>query len=118
MVESDTQISTKVAFRGSRHVKPGSKCQKTTDEFPVPPSSLPNLVEKARLFAQTYFTEPELIELRERLDEARRLGADRLRVRQVVQQFVNEVLDDQRKTQIQAKRNELDKEFGQTSQFI
>jgi hypothetical protein len=46
------QISAKVAFRGSRHVKPVEKgCQDEDDkdEFPIPPSSLPNLVEKARV---------------------------------------------------------------------
>jgi hypothetical protein len=53
-----------------------------------------------------------LAELRHRLDETRKAGGDRLKIRQVVQEFVNEVLDDERKLRIQAKKNELDKQFG------
>lgn len=121
LVESDTQISTKVAFRGSRHLKPAEevpKCKRSDDSFPLPPNTLPNLVEKARLFAQTYFTEEELIELRARLDEARKHGADRLKIRQVVQNFVNEALDDQRKLKLQSKRTELDREFESNPDFV
>lgn len=65
-----------------------------------------------QLFARTYFTEQELAELRHRLDETRKTGGDRLKIRQVVQDFVNEVLDDERKLRIQAKKNELDRQFG------
>jgi hypothetical protein len=115
-VKSDTQISTKVAFRGSRHLKPTTKCNNINDDFPLPPNTLPDLVQKARLFAQTYFTEAELTDLRERLERARNDGADRLKIRQVVENFVNEVLDEERKLKIQSKRSELDREFS--SDFV
>jgi hypothetical protein len=64
------------------------------------------------LFAQTYFTNDEIAELHNRVTEARRLGADRLRIRQVVNEFANEILDQNRKLEINSKRSELIKEFN------
>ncbi|KAI6241717.1 hypothetical protein M3Y99_00334000 [Aphelenchoides fujianensis] len=66
------------------------------------------MAAKAKAFARKYFTDEELIELRNRVQAARRAGADRWEIRRLVNEMV---LKGERRAAIRAMDRNLREQF-------
>ncbi|KAI6187742.1 hypothetical protein M3Y98_00277700 [Aphelenchoides besseyi] len=107
---SEGVVSATVSFRASRHIAPYSYSKNPkNDLFPLPSNEISDLVNKARRFANEFFTRSELAQLRDLVAKARSRGASTAEIRNLVNHFT--LLRDERRAAIRARQQNLRAEF-------
>uniref|UniRef100_A0AC34F6K7 Uncharacterized protein n=1 Tax=Panagrolaimus sp. ES5 TaxID=591445 RepID=A0AC34F6K7_9BILA len=80
--------------------------------FPTPSSTLPEMVKKAKEFARHYLSSTELKRLRILVQKNRENGTETEEIRRIVVGFLNNVLNKNAKHEINQKRKQLQRDFG------
>ncbi|KAI6214699.1 hypothetical protein M3Y94_00299500 [Aphelenchoides besseyi] len=115
IVHSEGVVSGTVSFRASRHIAPYSYfTNPKNDQFPLPSNEITDLVNKARRFANEFFTKSELAQLRDRVANARSRGASTAEIRNLVNHFT--LLRDERRAAIRAQQQNLRAQFDPLAQ--